>query len=227
MRALLAALLASTVVAAAPADAALVTLRFQGTIPSTNSFFGSGIGPFTTFQQTYFAAANWGNTYDFTLQYDSAAVPVAGRYAMTLVSGRVGSFTDFSGFAPYMQFASAGAYTYLNLFLQKDEMAGSNLYRSYAAFALGDNDGTVVAGVLPTTLVASEYNFINVSFETYGRDGSYRHMVDSQSRGLTQIANTPGGVGGVPEPATWAMMIAGFGMIGAGLRRRSVKVVYA
>lgn len=25
---------------------------------------------------------------------------------------------------------------------------------------------------------------------------------------------------GIPEPATWAMMIAGFGMVGAGLRRR-------
>ena len=25
----------------------------------------------------------------------------------------------------------------------------------------------------------------------------------------------------VPEPATWAMMLAGFGMVGVGLRRRS------
>lgn len=32
---------------------------------------------------------------------------------------------------------------------------------------------------------------------------------------------------GVPEPATWAMMIMGFGFIGASLRRRSVKVAYA
>ncbi len=29
-------------------------------------------------------------------------------------------------------------------------------------------------------------------------------------------------IAGVPEPMTWAMMIAGFGMIGAGLRRRKV-----
>lgn len=26
--------------------------------------------------------------------------------------------------------------------------------------------------------------------------------------------------GGVPEPATWAMMVAGFGLVGAGVRRR-------
>ena len=32
---------------------------------------------------------------------------------------------------------------------------------------------------------------------------------------------------GVPEPATWAMMIGGFGMMGGALRRRSVKVSFA
>jgi hypothetical protein len=38
------------------------------------------------------------------------------------------------------------------------------------------------------------------------------------------------GTGAVPEPATWAMMLAGFGMIGFGLRRRvkrTVSVTYA
>jgi PEP-CTERM motif len=30
--------------------------------------------------------------------------------------------------------------------------------------------------------------------------------------------------GAVPEPATWAMMIAGFGLVGAGMRRRATKV---
>ncbi|MBB5684614.1 DVUA0089 family protein [Sphingobium boeckii] len=30
--------------------------------------------------------------------------------------------------------------------------------------------------------------------------------------------------GAVPEPATWAMMIAGFGLVGAGMRRRAPKV---
>jgi hypothetical protein len=31
----------------------------------------------------------------------------------------------------------------------------------------------------------------------------------------------------VPEPATWAMMIAGFGLVGAGMRRRRVAIVAA
>ena len=32
---------------------------------------------------------------------------------------------------------------------------------------------------------------------------------------------------GVPEPATWAMMIAGFGLAGCGLRRREAKLANA
>ena len=33
--------------------------------------------------------------------------------------------------------------------------------------------------------------------------------------------------GAVPEPATWAMMIAGFGLVGASMRRKATKVSYA
>jgi hypothetical protein len=36
-----------------------------------------------------------------------------------------------------------------------------------------------------------------------------------------------GGVGGIPEPATWAMMIAGFGLVGATMRRRRSVAVSA
>lgn len=32
---------------------------------------------------------------------------------------------------------------------------------------------------------------------------------------------------GVPEPATWAMMIAGFGLAGAAMRRRATTIAYA
>jgi len=40
-------------------------------------------------------------------------------------------------------------------------------------------------------------------------------------------AFVPGGPGGVPEPAAWAMLIGGFGLAGAAMRRRSTKVAYA
>ncbi|MEO9469917.1 PEPxxWA-CTERM sorting domain-containing protein [Parasphingorhabdus sp.] len=40
-------------------------------------------------------------------------------------------------------------------------------------------------------------------------------------------SNTPGDVGGVPEPTTWAMMIFGFGLIGNAMRRRKTKIRFS
>lgn len=45
---------------------------------------------------------------------------------------------------------------------------------------------------------------------------------------LTTDGDDPGNPNpGVPEPATWAMLIAGFGMVGAAMRRRRVGSVHA
>jgi hypothetical protein len=41
------------------------------------------------------------------------------------------------------------------------------------------------------------------------------------------LAGAVGGVAGVPEPASWAMFIGGFGLIGAGMRRRQAIVRFA
>jgi Bacterial pre-peptidase C-terminal domain/PEP-CTERM motif len=42
---------------------------------------------------------------------------------------------------------------------------------------------------------------------------------------LTVTGLTP--TGSVPEPAAWALMIAGFGLVGGAMRRRTAKVSYA
>jgi hypothetical protein len=52
--------------------------------------------------------------------------------------------------------------------------------------------------------------------------------IGTESRG-TYAANFSFGAAAVPEPATWAMMLVGFGMMGAAMRyrRRSTTTVYA
>lgn len=39
---------------------------------------------------------------------------------------------------------------------------------------------------------------------------------------LTGITSAPPGIGSVPEPASWAMMLGGFALTGAAMRRRRV-----
>jgi hypothetical protein len=58
---------------------------------------------------------------------------------------------------------------------------------------------------------------INVRYVTAFLTGSNR-QVDFQNIGFTAQVSVPGGV---PEPATWAMMIGGFGLVGVAMRRRT------
>lgn len=51
----------------------------------------------------------------------------------------------------------------------------------------------------------------------YGYQGTHGK---SQGNGLYALAVSPGDVGAVPEPETWAMLLAGLGMVGAAVRRR-------
>lgn len=59
---------------------------------------------------------------------------------------------------------------------------------------------------------------LNLRYVTVFLSGSNR-QVDFQNIGFTAEVSTPA-TPGVPEPATWAMLIAGFGLVGAAARRR-------
>ncbi|ODT89006.1 MAG: hypothetical protein ABS78_05265 [Phenylobacterium sp. SCN 70-31] len=213
---------------AAPAQAAVVTLKFEGNIPSTNAFFGSGLENRMAPNQISYIdgiqlgrGAIPGSPYEFVFEYDTDAVATDGRYPLTFVSGYVGSNTDFSAFDPFIQFRQVGEYAYMNLILQKIDTIGPNTYRTTAVFSVGDRGGDVTLGLLPESLDPTSLDFIVASFETFGREGAYRHIVDGVSRGLSIVPQSdPGGVGAIPEPGTWAMMIVGFGAVGAVLRRR-------
>jgi hypothetical protein len=60
----------------------------------------------------------------------------------------------------------------------------------------------------------------NIWYHEY--DGSVGRTINLASFSITQNA-----VAGVPEPATWGMMIAGFGLMGASLRTRRRSVAFA
>ena len=55
----------------------------------------------------------------------------------------------------------------------------------------------------------------------FGPGGGTLTLADPQGWS-NAVLYTPPGV--VPEPATWAMMIAGFGLTGAAIRRRKTRI---
>ncbi|MBY0583571.1 MAG: PEPxxWA-CTERM sorting domain-containing protein [Sphingomonas sp.] len=75
------------------------------------------------------------------------------------------------------------------------------------------------------------FNINGTNINIYSPNGPSSYAVfDNGSTAVTPGNFSLSQVAAVPEPATWAMMIVGFGMIGAGIRsrkRQTVRVAYA
>ena len=113
--------------------------------------------------------------------------------------------------------------------------ANSSIYGNFTQFTY-DNLSQVDWMVLPTqgfriqvsSLQELRLDFFPLTVPTANILGtSYEKQAGTAARAVTAghvvLADTPA----VPEPASWAMMIAGFGMIGGALRIRSRKVTFA
>ncbi len=67
----------------------------------------------------------------------------------------------------------------------------------------------------------------NIQWFAYAYLGNYNGNDCFNCGGNPGFEGIAGNVAAVPEPATWALMIAGFGMVGATLRRRKTVAVTA
>lgn len=96
---------------------------------------------------------------------------------------------------------------------------------SYNPFFFGNDNYTAIPGTAQNS-ARLNFGFLLGSGFTPNIDSTYRVNLTSGNESLSVDANV--GIGAVPEPATWAMMIFGFGAVGVTMRRsRKVAGSYA
>lgn len=239
MRTLMTAALASVALTAiaAPAEAAVLNGTFQVTV-STGVTNGAGIdtATFTGFSGANTARATF--TYTGPLDFSNTA-------AQSGVNGDKNSAFGFNA-GNISGFSGSGTVTYngtqvanfsgVENFIQSSGSAAGQPYASFYTFSLGN----VAAGTTLTLThddgAALFQNGARVGNTVSGPTGAVTESVRFTNSGNVTLNysrqnSTPSilTVSAVPEPATWAMMLVGFGMVGAVSRRRrsAVKVTYA
>lgn len=158
--------------------------------PTTNANFGLTLGGATVGYHEGFGG------YSGTLAGD--ATPY-----LTIIPGTTVTLTALSGYLTSFSFYMGSPDTYNAIHLR-----GLDGYDQVV------NGSTLVAN--DTNQQWSWGKRVNLDF-----GGAKVTSIDFNSTGYSfEVDNFAGGVGGVPEPATWAFMIMGFGGAGAMLRRR-------
>ena len=159
---------------------------------------------------------------DFTPAATACAGYVDGPTIFNNNSGNVATVTSM---LTSLGFVNAGSINFASLYANGSPLKLSNLT---GATHLSWSGAPTLSGTI----------FVGMHWGGHGGDENaiYKLMLQSPVTSLTVKAENPGGTSdavlflapaSVPEPATWAMMIAGFGLAGAAYRRRSTKVAFA
>ncbi len=146
--------------------------------------------------------------------------------------------TDLFDFTSYFDAQAAALALLDQVFID----SAWGLFDSKPALTFGCSDDDACSSIIPYGLYEFEPSLRSYSTLNYSTENSdYPTMfANSLTRDtseystlnfarFTSVTDTDGAISVVPEPATWAMMLLGFGMIGAAARYRrgGVKVLYA
>lgn len=200
-----------------PADAGIVfdttmigkdvTFNFNGfNTPDASGGIIDGLSALATFRLT--SISNGAFSFAFTIDNTST------------IASRVSVF----GFDTQPDVASASissaVYSQVALNGNVPNLGGTNAFRT--CFSGQNCAGGGNAGIIPADLPATGSFVLQVANAATALSVD-RAFVRYQSLTLPGInsATGLGAVGAIPEPATWAMMIGGFGLVGAVARRRA------
>ena len=228
---------------AAPAAGAWGQANVGGgaTVGITKDYANNGNG------SAYFATTSGASKADLQY-YFSAPVALSSLNSVSFDWYRDGASTTGSLFAPVLRFnilkngAFAGSLVFENYY-QGEVQAANDAWTTLTA-TLGSGDIWATNAALGPTFAAA--NGGQKTFQQWmddnagaalsvygvsigvgsGWNGAFTGAVDNVA---FNFANGPSAnfnfevAGAVPEPATWAMMIGGFGLVGGALRRRSAR----
>ena len=196
-----AALLVSTSIVA-PAQAATITYTLTG------SFSGVNGGEFNNVDAVFTGVGDTDDAAPFPGLSNATLVPLSSFSAVA--SGLTYTFTTPISFFVNRDDNFAG-------FVDGPLTKGFVRYLGTSPIAFASYDG--VSTLAPTA--ATFYTDFNTG--TFNTDRG--DVVVTSATGLTLSAT----IAAVPEPATWAMMLVGFGMMGASMRyrRKSTAVSFA
>ena len=183
----------------------------QGTVLATTSVTGTGL----TFSATMRSAVyrNTLGTLDF---YYQVARTGAGTIGDEMIDAfTAANFVTFGvdGYASAMDIDGAGFFTAAN----NPPSSTTRTGRSSSGVTLQTDFGT---NGLDLNEISAIYVFRTDA--TAFTSGTYG-IIDGST--LSGIAFAP--YNAVPEPATWGLMLVGFGVVGSALRRRKVSVAYS
>ncbi len=216
---------------AASASAEVVVLNFEG----VNATYPSGFAQILDFY-------NGGTSSDGTTGANYGVSFSSNALAICLNTPGVGcSNTSRGGFAPGSEFGglfflegdetildySSGFTTGFSFVYAQPNTQGGEVRVYDELGGTGNLLGSISLGLTASTC-GGEYGAGYCPFEAVGVafGGTAKSIVFAGVANyvvfddITFGSVTPGEPGGIPEPATWAMMIMGFGLVGLAARRR-------
>lgn len=161
---------------------------------------------------------SYGSNYNFALTYDSTT----GATTWSIDFNRDSDFADSHELVSVVDPALVGfGFNYVNLRIEGNALSSVNVSNftlngtSFGPFSVGN-------AALNTLFEDTGGTFANIN-ATGTFSFSANGNTDERPRLWVQVGDKSA-VGVVPEPATWAMMIIGFGAAGSMIRRRKAMI---